>query len=847
MPAGEYLPCGSFCDLIGCPLNGVWNLVYVDNWFGDEGYVEGWTLEFDPELIPEVTTISPSIGIGLDSSYWDVPVGTNGVQSIDAVADIIEVLYTAPGDYDYTFEVINSFGCPFDTTVTMSVVPAPDITAGPDQVFCGTPVVLQGEFMTSSPSECSNSQGTQTVCYGNNANDVYTYCPDNPGNGTMMSIEFADGQIEACIWDQINVYDGDNITAPLVETLCGIYAGTNVTATNPNGCLTVQIVSDGLISCASGAYDPVSWCVGCGGNEACGLTWSWDPPGNLDNPTAVQPEVLLFDGNPTQYTVTVGLSDVENCAVQDNVMVLPGFGYTSSFNDPTCVATDGEISVTIAAPPADGPWDVTLSDLLGVVDQTTYNGGTHTFQNLVEGQYSLEVSDQNGCAYTEFINLVAPPIPPLNVSPDDVICIGEEATLTVSAASGGPYVFTWSESGTVIGQGSSIQVQPDVLTTYEVQGVDATGCITQIQDVQVGIYDPLTVAIDVTDLICLGDPATIAAVNVTGGEGASYSFDFQFEGTTFMAGTDDLVEFVPNQTGEFCVTVSEACPTPPATACAEVEVEQPYDLQLEADLTEGCAPQSLIFSHNIPIGFVSSQLWDFGDGGDGGDFEQDHEYMDPGVYDVGLTVITTTGCMNSTISDNYIQIYAPPQVGFTAGPQPTTAPDTRIEFESDVSSNVVEWLWTFLPLDPEATSTEPNPVYTFPMGNGGSYPVTLMVTDTNGCESMATRVIDIDDFFNIYIPSAFTPNNDGFNDLWTVYGSDIDPDRFELSIFNRWGERVFHTTDIDRGWLGQADEEVVDPAQMYFSGDGTYVYRVVFYSESTNEKREVRGYINLTR
>ena len=150
-------------------------------------------------------------------------------------------------------------------------------------------------------------------------------------------------------------------------------------------------------------------------------------------------------------------------------------------------------------------------------------------------------------------------------------------------------------------------------------------------------------------------------------------------------------------------------------------------------------------------------------------------------------------------------------------------------------------------LDPDATSTEPNPVYTFPMGNGGSYPVTLMVTDTNGCESMATRVIDIDDFFNIYIPSAFTPNNDGFNDLWTVYGSDIDPDRFELSIFNRWGERVFHTTDINQGWMGQSDDEATDPTQQYFSGDGTYVYRVVFYSESTNEKREVRGYINLTR
>ena len=101
----------------------------------------------------------------------------------------------------------------------------------------------------------------------------------------------------------------------------------------------------------------------------------------------------------------------------------------------------------------------------------------------------------------------------------------------------------------------------------------------------------------------------------------------------------------------------------------------------------------------------------------------------------------------------HIQVYTPPSVGFDAGPQPTTAPDTRIDFSS-VSPNVVSWNWTFIVGVADATSFEPNPTYTFPMGNGGIYPVTLAVVDTNGCQSQVTRNVEIFDFFNVFIPNS---------------------------------------------------------------------------------------------
>jgi len=842
---GIYTPEGDLCDFVGCPLNGTWTFSVIDNLAIDNGYIFEWGLDLNPALIPGVTTFTPTIGLNADSSYWTGP----GIINQDFDANYCDIVLDEPGFYDYTFTVTNNFSCTFDTTLTIEVVEGPEnsITAGPDQVFCGDPVDLQGAFVGGGPSPCADSQGTMTYCYGNNENTEWTYCPDDPGDGTMMTILFYDGQIEG-FFDHIQVFDGDNTGAPQLADLTGDYPETAVMATNPDGCLTVLFTSDGSVSCeASTFYEEVSWCIGCGAENACGFTWNWEPADNLTNPNSAQPTVNTFDGTPTEYVAFVEPIGLENCATTDTVLVVPGFEYTTDYSDPTCLITDGTITLNISEPASEGPWDVQLSTAAGVIDQQSYGGGLLVFDNLEAGSYTLEVSDQTGCSYTSEYDLADPEPPGITVSEDALICIGGTAVLTAEAESGGPYGFTWTANGDPVGQGASILVSPTGTTTYEVQGVDGAGCVTQPGSVTVGIYDAFTVDITADDLICLGDEVLLSAINVTGGEGNAYSFDFAYDGVTFASGEEDEVGFVPPLTGEFCVTMSEACTTPPVTACMEVEVEQPYDLALIADTTRGCVPEAIPFSHTIPEVFVQTQAWDFGDGGQSAEAVPVHIFDEPGVYDISLSVITTTGCVNTTIADNYIQIYTPPSVGFDAGPQPTTAPDTRIEFESSVSPNVVEWNWTFIFGVPEAISFEPDPTYTFPMGQGGIYPVTLAVVDTNGCESQVTRNVEIFDFFNVFIPNAFTPNNDGFNDLWAVYGTDIDPDRFEMAVFNRWGEEVFQTTDLDEGWVGQSDDEKLDPTTWYYSLDGVYAYRIVLYSESTNEKREIKGFINLTR
>jgi len=71
--------------------------------------------------------------------------------------------------------------------------------------------------------------------------------------------------------------------------------------------------------------------------------------------------------------------------------------------------------------------------------------------------------------------------------------------------------------------------------------------------------------------------------------------------------------------------------------------------------------------------------------------------------------------------------------------------------------------------------------------------------------------------FNLFIPNAFTPNNDGVNDVFLVQGNAVDTTQFEMTIFNKWGQPIFHTEDIQEAWLGD------------FEGNGYYISDEIYY------------------
>ena len=99
------------------------------------------------------------------------------------------------------------------------------------------------------------------------------------------------------------------------------------------------------------------------------------------------------------------------------------------------------------------------------------------------------------------------------------------------------------------------------------------------------------------------------------------------------------------------------------------------------------------------------------------------------------------------------------------------------------------------------------------------------------------------DLFSLYIPTSFTPNNDGNNDAFYAVGTDIDPNRFLMQVINRWGNLVFETVDMNEVWYGKAND-----ASEHYAPDGVYFYRVVVYSVSNPaERKEIKGSVTLMR
>ncbi|MCB0762523.1 MAG: gliding motility-associated C-terminal domain-containing protein [Flavobacteriales bacterium] len=146
LPSGVYDSVDPWTNLIGCPLNGTWEIEVCDMWGSDNGFIFNWTVEMDPSLYPENLTFTPSIGTDCDSTYWSGP----NITGTSADCSTITIMPTEGGSYDYVFTALNNHGCTFEETYTINVVDI-DADAGPDVTFCGDDLFLDGSAITQAP------------------------------------------------------------------------------------------------------------------------------------------------------------------------------------------------------------------------------------------------------------------------------------------------------------------------------------------------------------------------------------------------------------------------------------------------------------------------------------------------------------------------------------------------------------------------------------------------------------------------------------------------------------------------------------------------------------------------
>jgi gliding motility-associated-like protein len=218
---------------------------------------------------------------------------------------------------------------------------------------------------------------------------------------------------------------------------------------------------------------------------------------------------------------------------------------------------------------------------------------------------------------------------------------------------------------------------------------------------------------------------------------------------------------------------------------------------------------------------------------DGGNtFSTDTVYSDlcTGIYNV--VVEDPNGC---SINSNHT-ISGPDAVDafFVFGPQPANIMNTTISFDN-LSIGAVSYLWDF----GFAFSSDENPIVDFPDDSAGTYNVCLYAYNSANCPDSICFDVIIDEDFVVYVPNSFTPNGDGMNDVFHVYGNDIDPEIFQFMIFNRWGELIFETSDLNEGWDGKEGGLSVSI--------GVYVWKLKAEAKSQDKYFERIGQVNLVR
>ncbi len=261
----------------------------------------------------------------------------------------------------------------------------------------------------------------------------------------------------------------------------------------------------------------------------------------------------------------------------------------------------------------------------------------------------------------------------------------------------------------------------------------------------------------------------------------------------------------------------------------------PALIVVEPSTFRGCAPANIFFNNlSFPIDSTYEITWDFGDGTSSKNISPTHLYEKDGTFGINLSIVSPIGCKTSANFPDWITVRPSPQAGFRYSPEEPSNTQPVVEFKDD-SKDASQWLWFF---GAENSSTLANPIYTF--RDTGVYQVSQIVSHLSGCTDTAIALIDVKPNVNYYLPNAFSPNNDGVNDEFFGKGNTPWMQDFSFSIWNRWGQLIFETTNPDEGWNGRMNNSGTDVP------NGVYVC-VVRYRGPRGDQHEVKGFATVVR
>ena len=431
------------------------------------------------------------------------------------------------------------------------------------------------------------------------------------------------------------------------------------------------------------------------------------------------------------------------------------------------------------------------------------------------GQYIIKAVIYYPCVIDtilDTISIIEKPNININVSSNN-ICLNESSDLIVNSDITGT-TFNWSNG---LGTNPNVTVSPTFTTTYSVTGTTLEGC-TGTAEVTVTVH-PLP------EITATATPAEICL-----SESSDLTVSSDITGTTFNwsngLGTSPNVTVSPTSTTTYSVTGTtlEGCS---GTAEVTVTVHPLPNIDFFASPLSGCKPLLVSFINNSDNG---TYYWNFGDGNSANIHSPTHIYNNDGFYTIMLIVKNQYNCLDTLTKYNYITVYPSPISGFSISPTITTEVDGYVTI-IDNSTGANSWYYDFGTNNNADIFSDREPIYRYTIAD--NYVITQIATNQYGCSDTSYNQVLVRPFTTYYLPNAITPNDDGQNDFFHIFATNIEFTNFEMRIFDRWGKQIFFTTDPNLGWDGKYNGELVP--------QGVYYYIINFTDSQNYNKQILKG------
>ena len=275
-----------------------------------------------------------------------------------------------------------------------------------------------------------------------------------------------------------------------------------------------------------------------------------------------------------------------------------------------------------------------------------------------------------------------------------------------------------------------------------------------------------------------------------------------------------------------CVTDPVGC----QTCMTDTIVIYPLPVVCFGDSAADCVPFDVTFMNCSDNG---TYYWDFGAAGTSVLANPTVTFSDPGCYDVQLQVTSPQQCTSSVIQPCFIEGYPVPVADFIANPNEVSVLNPVITF-TDKSSDGIHWIWNFGDSTLLDSTQHPTHIYS----DTGCYVVNLWMENQYGCEDVTSGEVCVIEVPTLYVPNAFTPNGIEPNEIFMAKGNAIAT--FEMYIFDRWGNLIFESNDIYRGWNGKVQGSDT-PAQ-----EDVYVW-LILARDIYGKEHKMRGHVTLIR